>query len=207
MALQVVSPAVNVYRVTGVENGQEQTEEITFQRGELLPDWVTPYQQFVLTQTGMARQVGDFPDPSLRKVADMPAPVLMPEHSPLATLGTDVTQPMNVTTSRSSDEVTSAADPGELPAKDANKPEWEDAAVRLGMSRNKAESMRKADLMDEVTKRHEAARREAEDREVAEATLPPTFAPQGGVAQASGASSDAGGDASNGENAAKGGKA
>jgi hypothetical protein len=154
MALQVVSPAVSVYKVTGVKDGVEQTQEYTYHRGELLPDWVTPYQQFVLSQTGMARQVGDFPDPNLRRPEDMPAPVLMPEHSPLAVLGTEVTGPMAVTervTAPPAAAPASSAPAGELPGDDENKPVWEDFAVnRLGMKRGEAEGMKKADLIKEV---------------------------------------------------------
>lgn len=220
MALQVVSPTVSVYKVTGVENGQEQTEEHTFARGVILPDWVSPYQQFVLTQTGMAKQVGDFPDPGLRAVADLPAPVLMPEHDPRTVLGTEVTEPMAVT-KRITEPVTVRDDAvaagsaagsvgDDLPDDTENKPVWEDYAVeRLGMKRGEAESLKKADLIKEV--RNQAKRRQAEQRREArdlggkDAALPPSFAPQAPQPQAAGASSRAGGDASQGENAAKGG--
>jgi hypothetical protein len=201
MALQVVSPSVSVYKVLGVKDGQEQTEEHTFQRGEILPDWVNTYQQFVLTQTGMARQVGDFPDPALRAATQQPAPVLLPEHDPRTVLGTNVTQPALVTKRVTGEEEPPTRSSGEEPSETDNKPVWEDYAVEsLGMKRTEAESLKKADLVKEV-RRRQAAKSSNED----DAALPRTFAPQGQVAQPGGASSRAGGDASLGENAAKGG--
>lgn len=202
MALQVVSPAVSVFKVTGVKDGVEQTEEHTFARGEILPDWVTPYQQFVLSQTGMARQVGDFPDPNLRRPEDLPAPVLMPEHDPRTVLGTSVTGPMEVTSRVTGQDAAGGAgsdSDGDLPSETDTKPVWEDFAVEhLGMKRGAAESMKKADLVKEVRARYAEQRSGDND-------LPATFAPQGNAAQAAGASSKAGGDATQGENAAKGG--
>jgi hypothetical protein len=208
MALQVVSPSVSVFKVLGVKDGQEQTEEYVFQRGQILPDWVSSYQQFVLSQTGMCKQIGDFPDPALRAPVDMPAPVLMPEHDPRTVLGTEVTEPMAVTR-RVTDPGAGAAGgaasaPGELPSESDTKPVWEDYAVdQLGMARGEAESMKKAELVKEVKTRARKQEREA----AKDTSLPPTFAPQTATPQAAGASSRAGGDASQGENAAKGGPA
>lgn len=202
MALQVVSPAVSVYRVTGVVEGVEQTREYTYKRGELLPDWVSPYQQFVLSQTGMARQVGDFPDPNLKRPEDLPGPVLMPEHDARTVLGTEVTGPAVVTervTAPAAAARESSAPAGELPSDDDNKPVWEDFAVnQLGMKRGEAESMRKDDLKKEVRARYS-------EQSSGEGKLPRSFAPQGEVAQPGGGSSSVGGDATEGENAAKGG--
>lgn len=214
MALQVVSPAVSVYKVTGVVDGQEQTEEHTYPRGSILPDWVSAYQQFVLTQTGMCKQVGDFPDPALRSPADMPAPVLMPEHDARTVLGTAVTEPMAVTkrvtdpiTVRDDAEADGPAGGDDLPSDTDNKPVWEDYAVdQLGMKRGEVESMKKADLMRTVRQRA-AARQEERDLGGSDAALPPSFAPQTPQPQPAGASSRAGGDATRGENAAKGGPA
>lgn len=161
MALQVVSPAVSVFKVTGVKDGVEQTEEYTYKRGELLPSWVTPYQQFVLSQTGMARQVGDFPDPNLRRPEDIPAPVILPEHDVRTVVGTDVigsevirrvTDPAAVEVDGSAGEPVA---PGELPADAAPKPVWEDFAVtQFDMPRGKAEGMKKADLVREAKALH-----------------------------------------------------
>jgi hypothetical protein len=164
MALQVVSPKIAVFKVLGVnDQGQEETEEMTFSRGELLPDWVSSYQQFVLTQTGMCRQVGDFPDPNLTRPEDRPAPVLLPEHDPRAVVGTAVVAPKQVTAPADAEGAGRATPAGELPdlpAEDETKPVWEDYAVKhLGMSRNQAESQRKGDLVADVTKRHAAARK------------------------------------------------
>lgn len=157
MALQVVSPKVAVFKVLGVDGqGREEVEEYYFSRGELLPDWVSWYQQFVLTQTGMARQVGDFPDPNLTRPEDMPAPVVKQEHDPRAVEGTAVTGPKRVTAQEGEGHAGLDADSlPDLPDGDATKPAWEDYAVRyLGMSRNAAESQKKADLVADVTKRY-----------------------------------------------------
>lgn len=185
MALQVVSHAVSIYRVTGVSDGAEQTQEYTFKRGELLPEWVSPHQQFVLSSMGYARQVGDFPDTTLRAAEDMPAPVILPEHNPLAVMGSGVVAPMAVT-----ERVTLAdraagregSDPEGLPAEGDTKPEWERAAVRLGVPRGEAEAMRKADLVKETRKRHdakqaEAKKAEAREQERKDEEPPRTFAP------------------------------
>lgn len=164
MALQVVSPAINVYRVTGVKDGQEQVEEQTFRRGDILPSWVSTSQQFVLTQTGMARQVGDFPDPALVAASEEPAPVILPEHIPQAVVGSEVTGPAVVTGTAPAADAGAGAEPAadvqplaDMPKESDTKPVWEDAAVSLGMKRGEAEGMRKADLMAEVNRRQEAA--------------------------------------------------
>lgn len=171
MALQVVSPAVNVYRVLRVVNGQEQVEEKVFKRGELLPDWVSPFQQFTLSTTGMAREVGDVADPGLYKAEETPAPVVMPEHNPRTVVGSPITEPMAVvTTTETSGGAVAPLD--SLPADDANKPLWEDAAYALGVPRKRAESMRKADLIEEV-KARQAAAEEARDLGGPDSTLPP----------------------------------
>jgi hypothetical protein len=174
MALQVVSPAVSVYRVTGVKDGSEQSTEHTFRRGELLPDWVSSHQQFVLMSTGMARQVGDFPDPALQRAEEVPAPVVLPEHNPLVVQGTGVTAPMEVT--RRYEAATGQADAGDggLPADADNKPTWERAALDYGITKAEAEAMRKADLVREVKARHDArerARAEAEQDPAGDETV------------------------------------
>ena len=157
MALQVVSAAVNVYEELGVKNGKMETREETFRRGDILPDWVSSYQQFVLTQTGMARQVGDLPDPNLVPPQDMPTPTMLPEHTPSAIVGSGVSTSEVVATGPAGGAPAGSAD-DELPAESANKPVWEDFAVDHGyLTRNKAESMRKADLVAEVTRMHEDA--------------------------------------------------
>jgi hypothetical protein len=176
MALQVVSPAVSVYRVLRVDEKthQEVSEEHTFKRGEVLPDWLSPHQQFVLSQTGMAREVGDLVDPGLIEAANPPAPVVLPEHSPRMVLGTGVTEPMRVeSTFRDGVQVDAGVAPLEaLPADTDTKPAWEDAAVALGLSRNKAESMKKADLVAAVKDR-QAKAEEARDLGGPDSTLPP----------------------------------
>jgi hypothetical protein len=183
MALQVVSPAVSVFKVTGVVDGVEQTEQHTFHRGELLPEWVTPYQQFVLSQTGMARQVGDFPDPNLKRPEEIPAPVLMPEHDPRAVVGTEVTGPQNVVrvvTGQGGDAGAGSDDGAELPADGDTKPVWEDYAVkRKFLKRGDAESMRKAELVDAVKQRHAAA--SGTKAEAGDTAQPPLFATGGRV--------------------------
>lgn len=177
MALQVVSPAVSVYKETGIKDGQMQTEEHVFKRGAVLPDWVSTHQQFVLMTTGMARQVGDLPDPTLRADEDMPAPVVLPEHNPLSVVADHtVTGPMVVTkrvgaegssTSTGSAPAASrkSTPEGELPADSDIKPVWEQVAEDYGVPRAEAESMRKPDLIREVKARRDArekARAEAE---------------------------------------------
>jgi hypothetical protein len=157
MALQVISPAVSVYKVLAVKDGVEQTEEHIFKRGELLPDWVSSHQQFVLTTTGMARQVGDFPDPTVQRPEQVPAPTVLPEHDPRSVLGSEVTGPKQVTAQ--ADAEADGADLPDLPADGDNKPVWEDYAVdHCGMSRGRAESLKKADLMAEVKDFHAAAK-------------------------------------------------
>ncbi|HYN95408.1 MAG TPA: hypothetical protein VES42_16290 [Pilimelia sp.] len=215
MALQVVSQKVSVYKVLGVKDGQEQTEEHVFVRGQLLPEWVSAHQQFVLSQTGMARQVGDFPDPTLRRPQEEPAPVVLPEHSELGVLGTAVTEPATVVKRVEGADVRvgAATRPvGELPGENETKPVWEDFAVEglpegSRMSRPEAESMRKADLVKEVTARQQkAARAQAKQVQPGDDNLPRSFSPPS-APQPGGASSAAGGDATRGENAAKGGSA
>lgn len=160
MALQVVSHAVSVYKETGVKDGTTQVEEHILKRGELVPDWVSPHQLFVLSQTGMAKQVGDFPDPNLRAPEDMPRPVVLPEHNPSTVVGSGVSGPVEVTRRVEAGTTTSTAGAsrryGDLPKDSDNKTDWEDAAVELGMSRAEAESMRKADLVREVRTRQTA---------------------------------------------------
>ena len=177
MALQVVSPAVNVYKVLGVKDGQEVTEDHTFKRGEMLPDWVSPFQQFTLTSTGMARQVGDLIDPTLVEAANPPAPVIMPEHNPRAVLNSGVTEPRLVTETVDHNEegIPAAAADLELPDDSATKPVWEKAAERVGMKPQEAESMRKADLVAEV-KRRKAVAEERRDLGGPDAELPPARA-------------------------------
>jgi len=167
MALQVVSPAVNVYRELGIKDGAMQIQDRTFKRGEILPSWVSPYQQFVLTSTGMARQVGDFPDANLGAPENTPQPTLLAEHRPATPLA-----PVQ------DDDAAGGSAGGDLPAETANKPVWEDFAVVNGyLSRNKAESMRKPDLVAEVTRKHGEA--EAAREPVDPVMLPPTFPPAG----------------------------
>lgn len=184
MALQVVSPAVSVYKVLGVKDGQEQVEGYTFKRGEMLPDWVTPFQQFTLTSTGMVKEVGDLVDPALVKAEDVPAPVVLPEHNPAAVFGTNVTGPMVMVGEGEGDgtearkEATrkkglpkGAADV-ELPDDGATKPVWEETAGRVGIGKAEAESMRKADLVAAV-KQRKAEAEEARDLGGPGSTLPP----------------------------------
>lgn len=177
MALQVVSPAVSVYRITGrdAKTGAEQAEEHLFKRGELLPNWVSPFQQFTLTSTGMAREVGDVADPTLVKAEDVPAPVVLPEHNPSSVLGSGVNGPMVVTEAGAAPASDVVQPLESLPDDSETKPAWEDAAVALGLSRNKAESMRKGDLVAEV-KARQAAAEEARDLGGADTELPPARA-------------------------------
>jgi hypothetical protein len=170
MALQVVSPKISVTKITGVKNGVEQGEEHVFSRGELLPDWVPAFQQFVLTQTGMARQVGDFPDPRLHREEDQPAPVVKQEHSRQAVVNDfTVTGPAEVVPAGESRAAT--VELADVPDDTATKPVWEDYAVnQLGMSRNSAESLKKADLIAQVRARHAAAT-------AGDEKLPPAFTP------------------------------
>lgn len=180
MALQVVSPAVSVFKVTGVDKDthQEISEEHVYHRGEILPDWVSPFQLFTLTTTGMAREVGDMLDPNLVADADRPAPVVLPEHNPATIPGSGVQGPMLVTERVDRDGERAEADVqplDELPADSDTKPKWEEAGVKLGLSRNRVESMRKGDLMDEV-KQRQAAAEERRDLGGPDAELPPTRA-------------------------------
>lgn len=190
MSLQVVSPKVAVHQVTGTDdNGQPTAVEHVFLRGAILPDWVSPYQQFVLTQTGMARQVGDFPDASLHAPEEAPAPVMMPEHSPQAVGLQGPTVVTEQVTGQDAAAPGGHVPDGELPDDNATKPVWEDvAAKRYGMSRSAAESMKKADLLAEVKKRHadrkaSAAQKAADHQRASDAMavkdnddkLPPKF--------------------------------
>lgn len=172
MALQVVSPAVSVYRVTGKDtSGSDITEETNFKRGAILPEWVDSYQQFVLTTTGMARQVGDLPDPTLVAPEDVPQPTLLPEHGP------NTVPPVPGASAVPSTGLASTglAGTGELPKEGETKPVWEDfAAERRYMTRAKAESMKKGDLVAEVTRQHEEAVSAREHADPASG-LPPAF--------------------------------
>jgi hypothetical protein len=178
MALQVVSPAVSVYRVLSVnDRGQEVTEDHIYKRGEALPDWVTPFQQYTLISTGMAREVGDLLDPRLVESGNPPAPVVLPEHNPSAVIGSGVSGPRVVERQVEGDgdpddNIPAKAADVELPDDSATKPVWEEAALDVGLDKASAESMRKPALLEEV-KRRQSVARERRDLGGPDSTLPP----------------------------------
>lgn len=171
MSLQVVFDKISVYREHGVKDGAMQVTEHTLKRGETVPSWVSPHQAFVLVQTGMAKEVGDTPDPTVR--ATEPAPVVLPEHSSFSVLGTEITAPAQVVRDEDvkadeGDEGDEDSDSNELPSDGALKEKWETAAEKYGMDRGEAESMTKPNLVKEVKRRK--AQRDASDT-----ALPPSF--------------------------------
>lgn len=168
MTLQVISTAVSVYHTQGVDkDGQPTATEHTYKRGQLLPDWVDSFQAFTLVSCGMAAEVGDEPDGSLRPAEEDPAPVVLPEHGPTTNTGS---RPVfNTGGEVASDETLPA-----LPEDSATKPVWEDYAVEslpsdYRMTRVEAEGYKKADLVAEVKSRY------AEADDLGSESLPPAL--------------------------------
>lgn len=146
MALQVLAYGCSVYEITGQnDDGTNVIVNHAFKRGDVLPDWVDESQRFVLVSSGMAAEVGDTPDESIRPVDTAPHPVVG-----------DVSN-QSLAESPSSD---SGLAP--LPADNDTKFVWETYAVSKlpegeRMTRVEAEAMRKQDLVTEVKARYEAA--------------------------------------------------
>lgn len=180
MSLQVIAEKVSVYEVTGTnEFGQPVATDHIYQRGQVLPDWVDGHQAFVLVNTGLAAEVGDHPDSSLRPLQSPPAPVILPEHNPASVPGSGVTGPMVVTDRVDETGAKSAAVPEgkALPSDTDTKFVWENYAVSdlpagKRMTRPEAESMKKTDLMTEVKNRYNEAMQEDE---LDDEALPPKF--------------------------------
>jgi hypothetical protein len=180
MALQVLANGCSVYETTGTDDeGKPTYETHVYKRGDVLPDWVDSHQAFVLVSTGMAAEVGDNPDTSIRPLNEQPAPVLLPEHSTLPVVDIGLGPVVQTGEGKAAEPkpVEGALPP--LPADVAAKPVWEDFAVDklpgdFAMERSQVESMKKAELVSEVKVRYyEAADRDAEDE--GDTTLPPSF--------------------------------
>ena len=193
MSLQVIAAKVSVYEPTGInEFGQPTAVDHVYERGQVLPDWVDGHQAFVLVNTGLAAEVGDQPDDRVRPLDSGPAPVILPEHNPLTVPGSGVTGPLVVTDSidetaagqrlakatgtEGDNADTSTGELAPLPADNDTKFAWETyAATKLPeghqMTRQEAESMKKADLVAEVKARYDTASTDADDQ----ASLPPKF--------------------------------
>lgn len=186
MSLQVIAEKISVYEVTGTnEFGQPVATDHIYERGQVLPDWVDGHQAFVLVNTGLAAEVGDHPDDSVRPASAAAAPVVLPEQSPAAVPGSGVTGPMVVTNRVDETSAASAGSTGAgsssptalspLPQDTDTKYVWETYAssklpVGQQMSRVEAEAMKKQDLVNEVKARYDAAAA-AEN----EQNLPPKF--------------------------------
>lgn len=151
MALQVLANGCSVYEITGKSaDGNPTIVNHAFKRGDVLPDWVDEAQRFVLVSSGMAAEVGDSPDDSVRPL-DTSAPVVVP-NGPGA--GASVA-------GEDSDLAT-------LPADTDTKFVWENYAVSdlpagKRMTRPEAESMKKTDLVTEVKNRYNEALQEDDD--------------------------------------------
>lgn len=164
MALQVLAAGCSAYEITGQnESGDNIIVNHSFVRGDILPDWVDESQRFVLVSSGMAAEVGDTPDDTIRPFPGTPKPVV---------------GDMSGSAVADDGSVSSASD-GELealPADGDTKFVWENYAINKlpqgeRMTRAEAEAMKKSDLVTEVKARYEAASADAED----EQTLPPKF--------------------------------
>jgi hypothetical protein len=193
MSLQVLASGVSVYEITGTnEDGNPTVVNHLFVRGQILPDWVDQHQQFILVQTGMAAEVGDEPDPRVRPLNQPEAaPVLLPEHSPVAVVGSGVTgfvatdEPVDHSKELDQTTGSQASSGGELaslPEDNATKYAWEAYATRKlpsdqRMTQQEAESMKKADLVAEVKSRYQQAQQQNDDPASVESDpdLPPSY--------------------------------
>lgn len=165
MALQVLANGCSVYEVVGTnEDGGKVVVNHAFKRGDVLPDWVDESQRFVLVSSGMAAEVGDSPDGSVRPFNLEPHPVVG-----------DVANVTPVDSGNAGTQATASEELAPLPQDTDTKYVWETYAssklpVGQQMSRVEAESMKKQDLVNEVKARYDAATA-AEN----EQNLPPKF--------------------------------
>lgn len=72
-----------VWAACSVTNPANDEEKILV-KGDLLPDWVSEFTQFVLTTSGAVKVV-DEPDRSLVPEEELPPQVSLPEHPPANT--------------------------------------------------------------------------------------------------------------------------
>lgn len=187
MSLQVIAEKISVYEITGKnELGQPTAVDHIYERGQLIPDWVDSHQAFVLTNTGLAAEVGDHPDGSIRPLDKGPAPVLLPEHNPRVIPGSGTTGPLDVTeqvdeTGVTSGRVAEDSNLPKLPADYASKGDWETYAseklpAEFRMERSQAEGLKKPELVTEVKARYNDAKSvEAGDDDTVDETLSPKF--------------------------------
>lgn len=174
MALQVLAAGCSAYEITGQdENGNNIIVNHAFRRGDVLPDWVDEGQRFVLVSSGMAAEVGDSPDDTVRPFDNTPRPVVGDMSN------FKVADSAGQSAGSGSEGSAEGGELEPLPADTAAKPVWEDYAVQklpadLAIDRAQAESMTKAKLLSEVKQRYNDAA-DRDEQPAGGESLPPTF--------------------------------
>ena len=125
----------------------DSDEDVIYKRGDMLPDWVSPFMLGVLSSTGAVRVVDDgqpvpaYEAPTARESE-------LPPSFPTGPMPKDagaLREPEEGSQGREGEEEPEDNGP---PATSANKATWVDYATSKGMSRNQAEGLSKEALIN-----------------------------------------------------------
>lgn len=178
--LQVIAEKISVYEFTGKDElGQPTAVDHIYERGQVIPDWLDSQQAFVLTSTGLAAEVGDHPDDTVRPLPRPEAPVVVTDR--VDETGTDQhnTSGKSGTSPGGDGPALANGELEPLPSDAAPKSVWEDYAAQklpsdLAIGRAQAESMTKVRLLTEVKQRYNDAA-DRDENAPDSGTLPPSF--------------------------------
>lgn len=127
----------------------DMPDDVIVHRGEMLPDWVSPFMLGVLTSTGAVRVVDDAPI-THAYAAPAAAESQLPPSYPTGPMPEDagaVRSPEEP--SQGQGEAKSSEEtPDQPPATSANKATWVQFAVSKGMNRSQAEALSKEALIN-----------------------------------------------------------
>lgn len=181
--LQVIANQVSVYEIVKKNDlGQiSEANEYTFKRGQVIPDWLDSDQAFVLVSSGLAAEVGEHPDETVRPYGETGYP-RMAHDARVARVDTSANAVQAADINNQGDDDpdndTQNVDGQQLPADYAAKSVWVDYAVNKlpdgqKMTKPEADLLTKDKLVTEVKQR--AAGADADAADGTDADLPQTY--------------------------------
>lgn len=124
----------------------DSDEDVIYNRGDMLPDWVSPFMLGVLTSTGAVRVVDDGPVPAYE--APTAAARDLPPSYPTGPMPKDAGTLREPEEGSQGQEGSEEPEENQPPATSANKATWVEYATSKGMSRTQAEGLSKEALIN-----------------------------------------------------------